>query len=77
MQSGFYEEELNRKVSQFGNISSVVSSYQYRTEENGKVAQRGINYFTLVNSEGRWWIANLSWQDEDAENKLPKEMEKP
>jgi hypothetical protein len=75
MQSGFYEDELKRKVNQFGNVATVESSYQFKLEPNGPVQQRGVNYFTLVNSEGRWWILNLSWQDEDEKNKLPAAME--
>ncbi|HEX8356969.1 MAG TPA: hypothetical protein VF610_06150, partial [Segetibacter sp.] len=76
MKSGFYEEELNRKVFNFGNVANVASSYQFKMQPDGKVEQRGINYFTLVKSNGRWWISNLTWQDEDTDNKLPADMEK-
>jgi predicted metalloprotease with PDZ domain len=76
MQYGFYEEELKRNVQQYGDVASVQSSYQYRTTPNGKVEQRGVNYFTLVQSNGRWWIANLSWQDEEKDLPLPKELDK-
>lgn len=76
MQSGFYETELKRNVSQFGNVATVESSYQYSTTPGGKVEQRGVNYFTLVNSGGRWWISNLIWQDEEGTLKLPATLEK-
>ena len=76
LQSGFYEEELKRNVNQFGNIATVESGFQYRLTPGGKIEQRGVNYFTLVNSGGRWWILNINWQDEDANNKLPASMEK-
>ena len=55
------------------------ASYWVRSmavQPDGKIEKRGINYFTLVNSDGRWWIANLSWQAEDDTFKLPVEMEK-
>jgi predicted metalloprotease with PDZ domain len=74
--SGFYEEELNRKVMQFGNVATVQSAYQFRFVPGGPVIQRGVNYFTLVNSNGRWWIANLTWQDEEKNLPLPKELER-
>lgn len=74
MKSAFYEEELGRTSSQFGNIAQVQSVYQFRLSAGGKVEHRGINYFTLVKSDGRWWIANLFWQDEDKENPLPQAM---
>ncbi|MDB5246922.1 MAG: peptidase domain protein [Segetibacter sp.] len=75
-QSAFYEEELKRNVSEFGNMATVASSYQFKFDPAGKVEQRGINYFTLAKAGGRWWIVNLSWQDEDEKNKLPAGFEK-
>jgi hypothetical protein len=74
MQSGFYEEELKRNVYQFGNIATVESAFQYRLTPGGKVEQRGVNYFTLVNTDGRWWILSINWQDEDSNLKLPAAM---
>ena len=75
-QLGFYEEELKRTVHQFGTIASVQSSFQYRFTPGGKVEQRGINNFILVKSEGRWWIASLTWQDEEKDLPLPAELDK-
>lgn len=74
-QTGFYEEELKRNVRQFGNVAIVESSYQYRLSPGGKVEQRGVNYFTLVRSNGRWWISNLIWQEEEKGLALPAELE--
>jgi predicted metalloprotease with PDZ domain len=75
-QSGFYEEELQRQVLQFGNVATVQSSYQFRFAPSGKVEQRGVNYFTLVKSDNRWWIANLMWQDEEKDLPLPAALQK-
>ncbi|HEX2536567.1 MAG TPA: hypothetical protein VHK69_22645, partial [Chitinophagaceae bacterium] len=74
LQSGFYEEELGRTVQQFGNIAQVQSAYQFRMEPNGPVAQRGINYITLVKNEGRWWISSLVWQEEGGDLKIPADL---
>jgi predicted metalloprotease with PDZ domain len=76
LQNGFYEEELNRNVLQFGNVATVQSSYQFRFTPSGKVEQRGVNYFTLVKSNGRWWVSNLVWQDEEKNLPLPAELQK-
>ena len=75
LKSGFYEEELKRNIWQFGHLATVKSAFQYRFAPGGKVIQRGINYFTLVNAEGRWWINSLVWQDEN-EKIGPAAMEK-
>ena len=71
MQSGYYKKEFKRNVSNSANIAIVSSSYQFHFELTNKVEGRGVNYFTLVNAEGRWWIVNLSWQDEDKTNEVP------
>ena len=76
LKNGFYEEELNRNVQQFGNVATVQSSYQFRFTPDGKIEQRGVNYFTLVKSNGRWWITNLTWQDEEKDLPLPAALQK-
>ncbi|WP_121354814.1 M61 family metallopeptidase [Flavisolibacter nicotianae] len=74
LQQGFYEEELGRDVTEFGNLAHVRSAYQYRFAPGAKVEQRGINYFTLVKAEGRWWISQLVWQNEGKETPIPSTM---
>jgi predicted metalloprotease with PDZ domain len=71
MQTGFFEDELGRTASQYGNIAQVQSAYQYRFTPDGPVAQRGVNYFTLVKSNGRWWIRSIVWQPETKDNPIP------
>lgn len=73
-QSDFYEEEIGRNVTQYGNVVSVQSAYQFRLQQGGPVAQRGINYITLAKSNGRWYIVNLTWQDEQKDNPIPATM---
>jgi predicted metalloprotease with PDZ domain len=75
-ESGFYEEELKRNVLEYGNVANVQTSYQFRFEPNGPVQQRGVNYVTLVKTNGRWWIANLSWQPETKDLPMPASLEK-
>jgi predicted metalloprotease with PDZ domain len=73
-QSDFFEEEIGRNVTQYGNVVSVQSAYQFRLQQGGPVAQRGINYITLAKSNGRWYIVNLTWQDEQKDNPIPATM---
>ncbi|HEV7330992.1 MAG TPA: peptidase M61 [Flavisolibacter sp.] len=73
-QSGFYEEELGRQVTPFGNLAHVQSAYQYRLAPGGKVEVRGVNYITLVKTDNRWWIAELVWQEESAANPIPASL---
>lgn len=70
-QSGFFEEELGRQMTQFGNLAHVQSAYQYRLSQGGKVEKRGVNFITLVKADNRWWIAEIVWQEEGAGNPIP------
>lgn len=74
--NGFFEEELGRNIQQFGNVANVQSSYQFRFTKDGKIEQRGVNFFTLVKSKGRWWISNLAWQNENKDLPIPPDLEK-
>jgi predicted metalloprotease with PDZ domain len=74
MQTAFYEQELGRNVSQYGNVAMVASAYHYKFQPDGPVIQRGVNYFTLVKSDGRWYVANLTWQDETPDNPIPASL---
>jgi predicted metalloprotease with PDZ domain len=72
--SSFYEEELGRKLDQFGNIAVVKSAYQYRFTPGGKIEQRGINNISVIKDRGRWYISNITWQDESTNNPIPAEL---
>ncbi|WP_224996011.1 hypothetical protein [Cesiribacter sp. SM1] len=72
--NGFWEEELGRQETRFGEVVSVMSSYQYRLEPNGEPAQRGVNSLQLVYDQGRWWIANVIWNTETKDNQIPQSL---
>lgn len=72
--TGFFEESLGQKVYQYGNLATVLSPYQFRLSRDGKIEKRGVNYIQLAKENGRWWITNLSWQEETPENPIPAEL---
>ena len=74
MESGFFEEEIGRRVEKFGEIAHVWSAYQFKVQENGEPAQRGINSIQLVKDQGRWWISNILWNSERPDNKIPEDL---
>ncbi len=70
---GFTERELNRIVRRFGNIAHVFSVYEFMTE--GKTEKtRGVNSIELYWDGTRWWISAVSWDEERAGNRIPKEF---
>lgn len=69
---GFHERELARKVDQYGNIAHVFSTYHaFRKKDDKEPFMRGINSFQLLYDGKRWWVLNIFWLAETAENPIP------
>jgi len=73
VKGGFSERELGRETHQFGNIATVISSYEGKTGA-GKVEARGVQIYQLYNDGKRWWIASLEWNEESAGAAIPAEL---
>ena len=72
-ENGFYEKEIARRTEQFGNIAHVWSIYESRhNEDDPEPFMRGINSIQLFNDGKRWWIVNIYWQQESAQNPVPE-----
>ena len=72
-ENGFYEKEIARRTEQFGNIAHVWSIYESRhKEDDPEPFMRGINSIQLFNDGKRWWIVNIYWQQENAQNPIPE-----
>lgn len=71
--TGFYEKELFRKSDTFGNVTHVFSTYEsFRSKNDTEPFMRGINSIQLLNDGERWWVINIYWTVETAENPIPK-----
>tara|TARA_R110002049_G_scaffold2179_1_gene15707 strand:+ start:596 stop:1099 length:504 start_codon:yes stop_codon:yes gene_type:complete len=66
----FYEKELKRKVSQFGNIAQVWSAFEIRTNPKMESNIRGLNSIQLHYEKGRWWIDSWTCEMESEKNSL-------
>ena len=73
VRNGFFEREIHRVTRRFGNTANVMSTYEFRSTENGPVLGRGINSINLFWDGRRWWIANAVWDDERPDNPIPAE----
>ena len=72
-ENGFYEKEIARRTEQFGNVAHVWSIYESRrNEDDPEPFMRGINSIQLFHDGKRWWIVNIYWQQESAENPIPE-----
>lgn len=72
-QNGFYEEEVARRIEQFGHIAHVWSTYESRhNPEDAEPFMRGINSIQLFFDDKRWWIVTIYWQHESADEPIPR-----
>ncbi len=73
VEHGFFEKEIHRDVQTFGNIAHVFSTYEcFHTATDETPFMRGINSIQLLNDGERWWIINIFWTPETAENPIPE-----
>lgn len=73
-EAGLWEREIARRVTRFGRVAHVFSTYETRLRApDAPVAARGINSIQLVEESGEWTIAHLTWDVERPGNELPAE----
>jgi hypothetical protein len=73
VKDGFTERELKHVIKRFGNVATVLSSYEGST--SGKVIERGVNIFQLYFDGKRWWILSMVWDEERPDNPIPAELQ--
>lgn len=72
----FYEKELKRTVSKYGNIAQVWSAFEIRTDPNTESNARGLNSVQLHYENGRWWIDSWTCEMESEESSVVTEFMK-
>jgi hypothetical protein len=70
---GFTEHELAHKIYRFGNVATVLSSYEGKFA-SGKVYSKGVNIYQLYYAGKRWWISSVSWDAENYINPIPPDL---
>jgi len=72
--NGFWENEIGRRIDQFGNIAHVFSVYETRIgDKDSPPVVRGINSVQMLKREGQWKIAGIVFQMEQPELPIPQE----
>jgi hypothetical protein len=74
VKEGFQERELKHLTRQFGNVATVLSSYEGSVASTGKVVTLGVNIFQLYFDGKRWWILSMIWDEEREDNPLPLDL---
>lgn len=69
LENDFYEREVERTTSAFGNLAHVLSTYQTSKDPDGhQPIARGVNSLQLYNDGSRWWIVSAVWEILPAES---------
>jgi hypothetical protein len=74
VKDGFTERELGHKIQRYGNVATVLSSYEGKNASTGKVVTRGVNIFQLYFDGKRWWILSMVWDEETPQNPIPPDL---
>lgn len=72
VKDGFTERELKHVIKRFGNVATVLSSFE--GSASGKKMERGVNIFQLYFDGKRWWILSMVWDTERPDNPILKEL---
>ena len=73
VKNGFTEREIAHEIKRYGNVATVLSSYEGKTAA-GKAVSRGVNIFQLYFDGKRWWILSMVWDEERPGNPIPPEL---
>mgnify|MGYP001066645543 CR=1 FL=1 len=71
--NGFYHTEIFRKIETFSHLTHVMSTFESRRVPEEDPFNRGIYSFQLFHDEERWWIVNIYWATESANQPIPSE----
>ena len=74
VKNGFTEHELKHVIKRYGNVATVLSSYE-GGDDAGKSKSRGVNIFQLYFDGKRWWILSMVWDEERPGNPIPPELQ--
>jgi hypothetical protein len=68
----FHERQIAMRVERFGCIAHVWSTYEsLRSPGDAQPFARGINSIQLYHDGARWWVVNVFWDSERADNSIP------
>lgn len=77
-QHDFFETGFTHRIEVYGNIASVISTYEARhTPNESEPFRRGVNYIQMLSHGNRWWITSMIWRDEDKDNLITERYRRP
>ena len=74
-ETGFKEEIKRMKPMVFGDMATVLVLYEASIPGRMRTPQQGVDSFSLIRKDGRWWIVSIVNEIPTSSNPLPKELE--
>ncbi len=74
VKAGFTEHEVAHKILRYGNVATVVSSYEGRLTSTNKLISQGVNVYQLYFDGKRWWISSVSWDGNLDPGAIPADL---
>lgn len=74
--TGFVEEIKRTKSMVFGDMAHILVLYEASIPGSKMPPQQGVDSFSLINKNGRWWIAAITNEIPTPDNPVPAELRK-
>lgn len=58
--SGFTEKVIRMKPMVFGEMANVLVLYEAHITGSARAPQQGVDNFSLIRKDGRWWIVSVT-----------------
>jgi len=68
----FYEKQIKVKTETYGHFAHLWSTYETRSEPDGKPLDRGINSIQAVFDGQRWRVISILWEPETTAGPVPE-----
>lgn len=72
---GFYEIPIAYDIESFGRMTHVYESYGLHRTRDDKPYVRGVNSFELLSDGTRYYVLQVYWDTERADNPLPAKLD--
>jgi hypothetical protein len=74
MANGFFEREIGRATTSYGNVWHIMSAYDSRNTLESPPFARGVNSIQLFKGADRWYVVTIFWDSERPGNPIPAEL---
>jgi len=73
-ETGFKEEIIRMKPMVFGDMANILVLYEASIPGSERPPQQGIDNFSLIKKNGRWWIVSVTNEIPDVAGPIPEEL---